>query len=211
MKTQLGYLRDCSPSLYFVTDSSMRMGYATKIYEIINAEMPHSSGVIFVDPYIDYKQVMDALMPTNAMKIYEMKLNLNSTFPELAQIFARTNCETIVLPDMYKDSEDIHILGNYKKKKFYSDDCLLDLGMKRGDYCWMKPGDAASIHPKKIDRLMDRLGVDRRGEYEGCSMDVIDGGFKIENGKLIGFKLESKSKERDGFLVIGNFFLHSDF
>lgn len=45
---------------------------------------------------------------------------------------------------------------------------MLDLGLKRGDYCWIKPGDIASIHPKRIDRLMDRLGVDRRGEFEGC-------------------------------------------
>lgn len=204
VKTQLGYLKDNAPSIYLVSDSSLRMGYATKIYEILNSEMPTQSGIIFVDPYLDYKSVMDSLLPTNQMKIYECKLNMNSTFGEFSQMMQKsTSIETIVLPEIYKEHIDLTSMGIAKKKKFYNDDCMLELGLKKGDYCWMKPADVASINPKKIDRLMDRLGVDRRSEYEGCQLDVIDGGFKIENGKLIGFKLnDNTTKDKNGFLIM---------
>ena len=95
VKAQLGYMADLTPSLYFVTDSSLRMGYSSKIYEIINTEFPQNSQIIFVDPYLDYKKVMYCLMPSNQLKIVDMRLNLNSTLSELIPIFMKSSCETI--------------------------------------------------------------------------------------------------------------------
>eukprot|EP01017_Pseudomicrothorax_dubius_P039859 TRINITY_DN6168_c0_g4_i1.p1 TRINITY_DN6168_c0_g4~~TRINITY_DN6168_c0_g4_i1.p1 ORF type:complete len:464 (+),score=103.90 TRINITY_DN6168_c0_g4_i1:233-1624(+) len=87
------------PSIYFVPDSTLRIGPSARMLDILNRYYPKSN-IILVDPHMQSKDVL-APFQTNILKVSYCPLDNNLDEMDLEELLNEVSAKTIIAPAVH--------------------------------------------------------------------------------------------------------------
>ena len=203
IKFQPRYMTDTTPSLYFVVDSSFRLGYSGKIFDILNNELKAGT-VIFTDPHLCYNKLFEPLYHNLKIRIVNFPLNLNDSLVSTVNLIKKDTQESkIIVPEKYFKILRGSPIGD--RLVMLKENSSIEFEVVGKDSIYCKPQAYNSLKPKTLESILPL-----KLEKSDIMVDSIQGNLSTASGKTTLSVTEWRKEETPAILVLDRNSKHSD-
>ena len=201
VKAKPNYLSDMTPSIFITVDSTFRLGYSGKLFEIMSGESGVGT-IIFTDPYLQHSQVFAPLYHTNRLSIFNFPLNMHDSIVSTVSLLKKDVSDSkLIVPEKY-----VSVLQNSPLKDrlvVLKDNTAIELENSASDVVYCKPQSFAALKPKTIENLAGFKQVPEK-QHE-LYLEVLQGSLSDtvgNNGQRTTLVVDEFKKDESPALMI---------
>lgn len=182
------YMEDNVPSIFIVVDSTFRLGYSGKMFDIFNNEL-NGGTVVFTDPYICHSKIFEPLYHTNKLRIINFPLNLNDSLVSTVNLIKKDTADCkIIVPEKYFKLIRASPIGD--RLVALKDNSSLEYEINNRDQIYAKHQVYASLKPKSLEGI-----IPYRMEKPDITLEPFFGSLTAANNRLTLSVNEPKNNE----------------
>lgn len=194
IKFKPNYMTDNVPSLYLVVDSTFRLGFSGKIFDIFNNEL-NGGTVIFTDPFVCHSKIFEPLFHMNKLRIINFPMNLNDSLVSTVNLIKKDTADSkIIVPEKYSKVLKQSPIG--ERIMTLKDNSAIEMEMSTKDSLYTKPSTYSSIKPRSLE-----AAIPYKLEKNDVSIDSFFGTLSSAADKMILNVQEMKKEEHAAVLI----------
>jgi hypothetical protein len=195
IKFRQNYMADSVPSLYIVVDSTFRLGWSGKLYDIFNNELM-SGTVIFTDPYLCHSKVFEPLYHQNRLRIINFPLNLNDSLVSTVNLVRKDTPEAkIIVGEKYFKVLRASPIGD--RVCALKDNSALEFELLAKDCLFAKPQTYSILQPRSLE-----ASLPYKLERSDLQVATFQGSVLNHAGKLLLNATEPRKDEIPAVLML---------
>lgn len=195
IKFRQNYMQDNVPSIYIVVDSTFRLGWSGKLYDIFNNEM-NAGTVIFTDPYLCHSKIFEPLFHMNRLRIVNFPLNLNDSLVSTVNLVRKDTAEAkIIVHEKYYKLLRSSPIGD--RLIMLKDNSAIEFDILSRDCIFSTPQVYLNLKPKLIEPA-----IPFKLERSDLLMDAFQGSVINHAGKLVLNVVEQRKEDIVGVMLL---------
>jgi len=195
MRSKPHYMIDTTPSIYIVVDSTFRLGYSGKIFDIMNNEIG-SGTVVFTDPYLCHSKIFEPLYLMNRLRIVHFPLNFNDSLVSTVNLIKKDTPDSkIIVPERYVKLLKSSPIGD--RLLILKDNQSIEFDFSTRDTIFAKPQVFLNLKPKNLEAILP-YKIDK----SDLAVDSFMGSLTSSGAKLNLHIQEPRKEELSALLCI---------
>lgn len=195
LKFKHNYMVDTVPSIYIVVDSTFRLGWSGKIYDILNNEVGGGT-VIFTDPYLCHSKIFEPLYHMNRLRIINFPLNLNDSLVSTVNLIKKDTPDAkIIVNDKYFKVLRASPIGD--RIVGLKDNSAIEFEIVSNECIFATPQVYSNLKPRSLEPVLPCLP-----ERSDLTIDSFQGSVINHAGKYVLNVVEPRKEETMAVLVL---------